>query len=92
MRLQVPGRHNVLNALAATAVANYTGVSANDIRDSLAEFEGIKRRFERIGSWKGVTIIDDYAHHPAAKTSVIPTISASLKQPQNSSKSDDSRV
>lgn len=66
IRLQVPGRHNVMNALAATAVSHYAGVSASDIRAALHEFAGIKRRFERVGSWKGITIIDDYAHHPTA--------------------------
>ena len=64
--LQVPGQHNVINALAATALAHAAGVSARDIREGLLGFTGLKRRFERIGSWRGVTIIDDYAHHPTA--------------------------
>lgn len=66
MSLRVPGVHNVLNALAATALCHSIGVSAQDIRESLADFQGIKRRYERIGSWRGVTLIDDYAHHPTA--------------------------
>lgn len=66
INLQVPGRHNVMNALAATAVSHYAGVKANEIRDALRDFAGIRRRFERIGSWKGITIIDDFAHHPTA--------------------------
>ncbi|MDA1013897.1 MAG: UDP-N-acetylmuramate--L-alanine ligase [Planctomycetota bacterium] len=64
--LQVPGRHNVMNALAATAISHAAGVSARSIREGLQEFSGLKRRFERVGSWRGVTIIDDYAHHPTA--------------------------
>ncbi len=64
--LPVPGRHNVLNALAAAAICYELGVVPDEIRASLADFPGIRRRFERVGSWKGVTLIDDYAHHPTA--------------------------
>ncbi len=62
----LPGKHNVLNALAAAAMAYELGVSPSIIRQSIAEFGGIRRRFERLGSWRGVTLIDDYAHHPTA--------------------------
>lgn len=64
--LQIPGTHNVLNALAATALAYAAGATAFDVRESLREFPGIRRRFEYLGSWRGVTLIDDYAHHPTA--------------------------
>lgn len=64
--LRVPGRHNVLNALAALALASGAGARIASIREALAEFPGIKRRFETLGSWRGVTLIDDYAHHPTA--------------------------
>lgn len=64
--LRIPGRHNVQNALAALALAHRAGASAGVIREALAEFPGIKRRFETVGSWRGVTLIDDYAHHPTA--------------------------
>jgi UDP-N-acetylmuramate--alanine ligase len=64
--LQIPGIHNVLNALAAAAISHSAGAGSYDIRESLREFPGIRRRFERIGSWRGVTLIDDYAHHPTA--------------------------
>lgn len=63
--LQVPGRHNVENALAATAVAWSLGVRPSLIRDAIEDFRGCHRRFEIRGSWRGVTIIDDYAHHPS---------------------------
>lgn len=64
--LRVPGEHNVLNALAAMALANRAGVVAADIRDGLRGFSGIRRRFETVGAWRGVTLVDDYAHHPTA--------------------------
>ncbi|HTI52533.1 MAG TPA: UDP-N-acetylmuramate--L-alanine ligase [Planctomycetaceae bacterium] len=64
--LRIPGRHNVLNSLAAVALAYRAGAPADVIREALAEFPGIKRRFETVGSWRGATLIDDYAHHPTA--------------------------
>ncbi len=63
--LQVPGRHNVENALAATAICRALGVRASVIRDALEEFRGCGRRLEFRGNWRGVTLIDDYAHHPS---------------------------
>jgi UDP-N-acetylmuramate--alanine ligase len=63
-RLRVPGEHNVLNALAAAIVAMDLNVDFNVIRTALANFSGINRRFEVIGEVSGVTVIDDYAHHP----------------------------
>lgn len=64
-RLLVPGEHNVLNALASIAAAHFFGLSYEDIASSLLEFTGTHRRFEKLGEKKGVTVIDDYAHHPA---------------------------
>ncbi len=64
--LQLSGRHNALNALSAAALAHAAGASANAIRESLSGFRGIRRRYEEIGSFRGITIIDDYAHHPTA--------------------------
>ncbi|MDP1797224.1 MAG: UDP-N-acetylmuramate--L-alanine ligase [Planctomycetaceae bacterium] len=64
--LPLKGKHNVLNALAAAAMCFEIGVSPAMIRHSLAEFPGIRRRFEELGSWRGVTLMDDYAHHPTA--------------------------
>ena len=69
--LPMPGHHNVSNATAAIAVANALGVSADDIRDGLASFAGVKRRFTHTGSWKGVEIFDDYGHHPVEISSVL---------------------
>ncbi len=71
--LRVPGRHNVLNAIAAVAMCHHLGVSANAIRAGLSEFRGTKRRFEVLGSWHGVTLIDDYAHHPTAVQATLQT-------------------
>jgi len=63
--LGMPGRHNILNALAATAVALEAGIPFNLIRQALQRFEGVQRRFTLRGEVGGVTVIDDYAHHPA---------------------------
>ena len=62
--LRVPGRHNVSNAVAALAVAAELGINPEECAGALEEFNGAKRRFETIGVVNGVTIIDDYAHHP----------------------------
>lgn len=63
--IHVPGDHNVLNALAAIAAARYEGVSFEGIRKGLDSFHGAIRRFQKIAEVGGVTIVDDYAHHPA---------------------------
>ncbi|MBQ1340650.1 MAG: UDP-N-acetylmuramate--L-alanine ligase, partial [Ruminococcus sp.] len=62
--LNVAGIHNVLNALAAIAVSDHLGVDFSAVQKGLAEFRGAKRRFEKLGFEKGVTVVDDYAHHP----------------------------
>jgi UDP-N-acetylmuramate--alanine ligase len=62
--LQVPGIHNVLNALAAIAATTEVDTRLNSIRDSLSRFKGTERRFEHKGTASGVVVIDDYAHHP----------------------------
>lgn len=62
--LSVPGGHNVLNALAAVASGLALGVSLDVMRPGLATFTGVSRRFERIADIGGITIVDDYAHHP----------------------------
>ena len=62
--LQIPGKHNVLNALAAIAVADEVGVDLEGVRATLKDFRGAARRFEVKGEFRGVTIVDDYAHHP----------------------------
>ncbi len=65
IRLRLPGVHNVRNALAALSVADHYGVSFGSTRSTLAEFHGVGRRFELVGEAGGVTVIDDYAHHPS---------------------------
>ena len=62
--LPMPGRHNASNATAAIAVAHELGMSDEAIRKAIAGFGGVKRRFTRTGEWNGVTVIDDYGHHP----------------------------
>jgi UDP-N-acetylmuramate--alanine ligase len=61
----VPGRHNVENALAAIAVCEALGVSLADMVGSLAAFQGVARRFQVLGSARGVTVVDDFGHNPA---------------------------
>jgi len=63
-QLRVPGRHNVLNATAAAAVALELEVAPERIREALASFSGVDRRFQTRGKERGVTVIDDYGHHP----------------------------
>ncbi|HYU91021.1 MAG TPA: cyanophycin synthetase, partial [Gemmatimonadales bacterium] len=64
LRLRVPGLHNVRNAAAALAVAHELGADLDRALAALAQFTGVGRRFERVGEACGVTVIDDYAHHP----------------------------
>jgi UDP-N-acetylmuramate--alanine ligase len=64
LRLRVPGRHNVLNALAAVAATDFLGVPFEDARAALLDYRGVGRRFEVRGEACGVTVIDDYGHHP----------------------------
>jgi UDP-N-acetylmuramate--alanine ligase len=71
LTLPMPGEHNVQNSLAAIAVAKELGIPDISMREALAQFEGVRRRFTRIGVWKGVTIIDDYAHHPVEIAAVM---------------------
>lgn len=64
MRLAVPGRHMALNALAALLAAAEAGAPPESVLDALAGFEGVRRRFELVGTANGVRVFDDYAHHP----------------------------
>ena len=68
LTIHVPGIHNVLNAVAACAGALYVGADPEKLAEGLGKFHGAGRRFEKIGVAKGVTIVDDYAHHPAEIT------------------------
>ena len=69
--LPMPGDHNVSNALAAVAVARQLGMKGADIRNALASFGGVNRRFTRVGEVDGVSIIDDYGHHPVEIAAVL---------------------
>ena len=66
LRLTVPGEHNVQNALAVWAVARHDALSARVVRRALGSFHGTRRRLEELGTSGGVTVIDDFAHHPTA--------------------------
>ena len=69
--LPMPGDHNVSNALAAVAVARHLGMKGSEIRDALAAFKGVNRRFTKVGEIDGITIIDDYGHHPVEIAAVL---------------------
>ena len=71
LKLPMPGRHNVLNALAAIAIARELGVGVDAIRSGLAGFGGVKRRFTTTGTARGVRIVDDYGHHPVEIAAVL---------------------
>jgi UDP-N-acetylmuramate--alanine ligase len=76
--LRVPGEHNVMNALAAAAACLRAGVSLTNVAGGLGEFSGVERRFQVRGTANGVTVIDDYAHHP---TEVKATLAATRRGP-----------
>lgn len=73
--LSVPGKHNVLNALACAAVASYLGDDGEKIAKNLGSFKGVHRRFEILGKKCGITVADDFAHHPTELTA---TLSAAM--------------
>ena len=80
VKLAVPGLHNVYNALASLAVSNMLGIDADVAAKALSLFGGTSRRFEHKGEVHGVTIIDDYAHHP---TEIKATLTAAQNYPHN---------
>jgi UDP-N-acetylmuramate--alanine ligase len=71
IHVPIPGRHNVQNALAAIAVALELGISDEDILGAFERFDGVKRRFTRVGEAGGAVIVDDYAHHPTEIRAVL---------------------
>lgn len=73
IQLSIPGEHNLLNTLAAFAITYHQGGDPEQIAESLESFPGLTRRLEIVGTWGGITLVDDYAHHP---TEVSATISA----------------
>ncbi len=81
IKMSVPGRHNVLNALAVTATADFLGIDMKAVKTGIAEFGGTKRRFQHIGEVNGCEVIDDYAHHPTE-------IKATLETAKNMNKNN----
>jgi UDP-N-acetylmuramate--alanine ligase len=77
--MPMPGHHNALNATAAVAVAYDLGVPVPVIREGLAGFGGVKRRFTKTGEWNGALIFDDYGHHPVEIAAVLKAARASTK-------------
>jgi UDP-N-acetylmuramate--alanine ligase len=71
LALKMPGDHNALNSTAALAVARELGMTEEKVREGLANFEGVKRRFTRTGEHNGVTVFDDYGHHPVEIAAVL---------------------
>lgn len=80
IHLGVVGRHNILNSISVIAISLYYDINIEEIKNGLSHFDGTKRRFEKKGSFHGVTVIDDYAHHP---TEIKATLTAAGKYPHN---------
>ena len=78
LRLPIPGRHNLQNALAAVAVGLELGIEPAVVADALASFRGADRRFQRLGEADGVLVVDDYGHHPTEIQAVLDAAKASL--------------
>jgi UDP-N-acetylmuramate--alanine ligase len=79
LMMPMPGHHNALNATAAVAVAHELGVKADQIRKALSGFGGVKRRFTKTGEWNGISIFDDYGHHPVEIAAVLKAARASTE-------------
>ena len=71
VKLNVVGKHNISNSLAAIALSEYYGIDEASILSGLSDFVGTERRFELKGTFNGVTVIDDYAHHPTEITATL---------------------
>jgi UDP-N-acetylmuramate--alanine ligase len=80
LELTVPGRHNLLNALAAVAAADHVGLEFSRIASALAGFHGAERRFERHGEVSGVLLVDDYGHHPTEIAAVVAAARTTLNR------------
>lgn len=76
LELSIPGKHNVYNALATVAVCDSANIPFDGIKKAIESFTGAGRRFERLGEFDGITLVDDYAHHP---TEIEATLSAAKK-------------
>ena len=82
MKLSIPGKHNVLNALSCIALCNEFGLDKNDIKNALQKYKGAHRRFEYIGEFNNIKVYDDYGHHP---TEIEATAQALKKKQYNHS-------
>lgn len=71
LKLPMPGRYNVSNATAAITIALELGLTIEQIKEGLAKFAGVKRRFTHMGTWNGMDIFDDYGHHPVEISAVL---------------------
>jgi UDP-N-acetylmuramate--alanine ligase len=80
LELQVPGRHNLQNALAAVAVCDRLGIPFAQVAAALQDFQGAERRFERHGEADGVVVVDDYGHHPTEIAAVLAAARATLNR------------
>ncbi len=80
MRLAVPGRHMALNAVGAVLAAAEAGAPVQEVLDALAGFEGVRRRFELVGTVAGVRVFDDYAHHPTEVRAALTALRAVARQ------------
>lgn len=80
MRLSVPGRHMALNALAALLAAIEIGAPVDEVLDGLATFEGVRRRFELVGTAHSVRVFDDYAHHPTEVAATLAAVRSVVQQ------------
>ena len=78
IHLNVPGEHNISNALSSIALSLYYGITMEQIHKGLLAFSGTERRFELKGNFNGVTVVDDYAHHP---TEIAATLKAAARYP-----------
>jgi UDP-N-acetylmuramate--alanine ligase len=76
VQLNVPGRHNASNALAAIAATSAIGIAVKDAATALADFEGLRRRLETVGEAAGITVIDDFAHNPDKIAATLSTLRA----------------
>ncbi len=72
--INLPGRHNILNALGATALAHHLGINFKDIKDSILKFEGVGRRFQLLYSSGTFEVVDDYGHHPTEISTTLKTV------------------
>lgn len=71
IKLNVPGKHNIYNALAAAVVADYLSIDTKFIKKALSEFTGVHRRFEILGNPNDIVVADDFAHHPTEITAIL---------------------